>query len=460
MKNMDYKKNLILKDKNLYKSIIILALPLFLSNLLKSVHSLVDMFFVSPLGDESIAAIVLTNPIISISYALAIGFMIAGAAIMSQAIGAKNIEKARKIAGQLLLLCLIAGVIFNVVVYVMAPWIVKSIGAEGETLKLAIDYVRIRSFEMIPQFAFFAFLASRQASGDTITPVIFDVISIVINIALTWYFVDVLEIGINGAAVGTVIGIASTMPLFIIMMFNDKKAEIHIKLKDVKLNIQEAKMVISLGIPSAISQAFQSLGFLIVNSMILSYGTATVSGFGVGNTVNSFVLMPAMGVGSSIATFVGQNIGAENPDRARKSVKAAMILTILIMVVGGAILLPLRDFLSEIFLKKGTESWEVANTYMFFLFTSLPLMAIFQVFMGTYQGAGYTRLSLILATTRLWIMRIPLILLFKDVIKLDSTGVMYAMVISNFGVALMGLLLYQIVRFDRRIIGKEEIKNG
>jgi putative MATE family efflux protein len=455
MINLDSKKNLILKDPNLYKSIIILALPIFLSNLLKSVHSFVDMYFVSPLGDDSIAAIVVTSPILSISQALAMGFMIAGAAIMSQALGAKNITKARKTSGQLLSLCLMCGVFFNVVLYLITPWVVKAIGAEGETLRLAIDYVRIRSFEMIPLFAFFAFLASRQASGDNVTPVIFDIFSIILNIVLTWYFVDVLKQGIRGAAIGTVIGVFSVMPIYMFMMFKDKKAEVVIEPKDLRFKLSEAKKIITLGIPSALSQAFQSLGFLIINSMILSYGTATVSGFGVGNTINNFVLMPALGVGGSIATFVGQNIGAENPQRAKQSVKTAMILSTIMMFVGGLILLPLRNYVGQIFLEPGTESWNVANQYMFFLFTSLPLMGILQVFMGAYQGAGYTRFSLILSTIRLWGLRIPLILLFRDIIKLDSVGIMYAMVISNYGADILGLILYKLVRFDRRIVTKE-----
>lgn len=455
MINLDSKKNLILKDPNLYKSIIILALPIFLSNLLKSVHSFVDMYFVSPLGDDSIAAIVVTSPILSISQALAMGFMIAGAAIMSQALGAKNITKARKTSGQLLSLCLMCGVFFNVVLYLITPWVVKAIGAEGETLRLAIDYVRIRSFEMIPLFAFFAFLASRQASGDNVTPVIFDIFSIILNIVLTWYFVDVLKQGIRGAAIGTVIGVFSVMPIYMFMMFKDKKAEVVIEPKDLHFKLSEAKKIITLGIPSALSQAFQSLGFLIINSMILSYGTATVSGFGVGNTINNFVLMPALGVGGSIATFVGQNIGAENPQRAKQSVKTAMILSTIMMFVGGLILLPLRNYVGQIFLEPGTESWNVANQYMFFLFTSLPLMGILQVFMGAYQGAGYTRFSLILSTIRLWGLRIPLILLFRDIIKLDSVGIMYAMVISNYGADILGLILYKLVRFDRRIVTKE-----
>jgi putative MATE family efflux protein len=456
MRNIENKKRLILENKNMYKSIIILALPIFLSNMLKSIHSFVDAFFVSPLGDYPFAAIIVTNPIISITQALAIGFMIAGGAIMSQSLGAKNVQKAKRTAGQLLTLCIICGIIFNIILYTMAPMVTKAIGAEGETLRLGIQYVRIRSFEMIPLFAFYAFLASRQASGDTITPVIFDVVAILTNILLTGYFVKVLGQGLAGAAIATVIANYIIMPVFLWMMFKDKKAEVTITLKEMKLTKVDTKQILSLGLPSALSQAFSSLGFLIINALILSYGAATVSGFGIGNSINNFVLMPAMGVGGSIATFVGQNIGAKNPKRAKESVKCAMILTLIIMIIGGAILLPIRRQVGMIFPGRSAESLEVGVEYMFFLFTSLPLMAIFQVFMGAYQGAGYTIFSLLLASFRLWGMRIPLVFMYRDGFNLDSTCIMYAMVISNFGAAILGLILYKFVKFDKRIVLREE----
>lgn len=450
MKTID-KKDLILKNPNLFKSIVILALPIFFSNLLKSIHSFVDMYFVSPIGDQAITAITITNPIISISYALGTGFMIAGVAIMSQALGAGNKEKANRTCGQLFLMSSIVAIIFNVLLFASTPLIVKAIGATGETYSLAVTYVRIRSFELLPIFTFFTFLASRQASGDTITPVIFDIIAIIGNVILTWLFVDVLDLGLRGAAIGTIIGNIMIMPAYLFMLFKDKKADISISIKDIKFNQREANQILRLGLPSAASQAFTSLGFLIVNALVLSYGEPTVAGFGVGNIINSFILMPAMGVGGSVTTFVGQNIGANNPKRAQASVRSALIITLIIMIVGASILLPLRKVLGNIFLDPGKESYDIAIEYMVFLFTSLPLMAIYQVFIGSYQGAGYTKYSLILATVRLWGLRIPLIYLFRDAFKLDSTSVMYAMVISNFGACLLGLLLYRLIRFDRKI---------
>lgn len=451
------KSYLILEEKNLLKAIVILAIPMFLSNLLKSIHSFVDLYFVSPLGDSAIASIAVTNPIIQIALSLAGGFMVAGIAIMSQAIGAKKPEFARKIAGNVLILCIIAGVIFNVLIYFLTPWLVTDVlKASADTKDFAIQYVQVRSFELVPLFTFFAFLASRQSSGDTKTPFIFNIVSVGLNVVLTWYLVRVLDGGVRGAALATLIANAVIMPFYIIMMFKDKK-EVYITKEDIGLKSNLVWMIIKLGLPSALAQAFTSLGFLLINTWILSYGDATTAAFSTGNNINSIILFPAMGIGQVVATFVGQNIGAENSNRAKETIKVAMRFTIIFMAIGGLVLLPLSRPLGSIFLKN-PESLSLSVEYMFFLFTSLPLMAIFQVFMGAYQGAGHTMYSLILATLRLWAMRIPLVYLFTEVLHLDSSGLWYAMIISNVGATLVGIVLYTFCNFEKKINKEENLE--
>ena len=455
MRNVNNNKRfLILENKNLMMSIIIISLPIFLSNILKSVHSFVDMYFVSPFGDSATAAISFTHPIIQISLSLAMGLMVAASAIIAQSLGAGDKLKAKKVAGQVFTLNLILGFLFNIILYILTPFIVKAIGSTGETATLAVTYVRIRSFEMIPLFLFSSFLASRQASGDTITPVIFEVVSIIVNIALTWYLASHLQMGLRGAAIATLISHVVIMPVFIILMFKDKKADVYLDFKDLKLDKEEIKHIIKLAVPSSVASTFTSLGFLFINALILSYGDPVMSGFGIGNTINSFVLLPALGVGGSIATFVGQNIGANNPTRAKATVKTGMILTVSIMVIGGFTMILFRDNLSSIFLTKGTISHDIASIYMFYLAFSLPLMAMFQVLLGSYQGAGYTNYVFLLSSFRLWGMRLPLAYLYRDVFHIDSTGVMVAMVLSNFASVFLGFILYNKIRFDRTIMEK------
>lgn len=452
------KQKLILENKNLGLSILWLAIPIFLSNFMKSFNDLVDLYFITNLTspenvEAATTALNLPNPVITITYAVAGGFMTAGAAIIAQYLGAKQKESANKIAGQLLALCIIAGFFMGILLYVLTPTIMRLMGAEGLALEYMIDYIRIRSFEMIPLFAFFAFQASRTSSGDTLTPFLLNIIMIVANIALTYVAMKYFNLGIKGAAIGTVLGNLIIMPIFIFLMFKGSERHVRIGRKDVKIDTLEIKRIFNMSWPVSFSQALTSLGFIILNALILSYGPATVNAFGTGNRLNSLVLLPAMGIGSITATFVGQNIGAGNIDRAKKSVKAAMKLSVLMAIIGAIIIMPIREDLIKLFLKEDVQAdaLYLSVDYMFFLLTGLPLMSIFQVYMGTYQGSGETKFSLILSLLRLWALRIPLVLLFKNVFGLPPSSLWYAMTISNFGAAYIGVILYSKCNFESKV---------
>ena len=457
------KQKLILESPNLYRSIMVLALPIFLSNFMKAFNDLIDMYFASTLLDPAKegagrAAITIPGPVFMISAALAIGFMTAGAAMMAQYLGAKRKENARRVAGQLLLLCSLIGLLMNIVVFLIAPPLVRAMGAEGQTMEYMIQYLRIRSFEMAPLFAFFAFQATRTASGDTVTPFILNLVMIFTNILSTYIFMKFLDLEVAGAAYGTLLGNVIIAPVFLFLMFKKNARHIHISFKNLRIDHDLINRLFKLSWPAAVGQALTSIGFLILNTIIFSFGPAAVDAFQVGNKINSMILMPAMGVGSVTATFVGQNIGARNIPRARQSVRSAMILTVVIAIIGCLAILPIRELIIKIFLEDTPESLELSVEYMFFILTGLPLMSIFQVFMGTYQGSGETMYSLILASARLWLIRIPLVALFKNVLELPSSTIWYAMIVSNFAAVYLGTILYTRCRFQPRV--KLEAREG
>lgn len=460
------KQKLILESPNLYKSIMILALPIFLSNFMKAFNDLIDMYFASTLLNPALesdgrAAITIPGPVFQIASALAIGFMTAGAAMMAQYLGAKRKENAREVSGQLLLLCFLTGLFMNVAVFLITPWLVKVMGVEGQAYIYMVEYLRIRSFEMVPLFAFFAFQATRTASGDTVTPFILNVIMILTNILSTYIFMKYLSMEVAGSAYGTLLGNVIIVPIFLFLMFKKSERHINITFKNLRIERDLFFRLFRMSWPAAVAQALTSTGFLILNTVIYAYGSATVDAFQVGNKINSMILMPAMGVGSVTATFVGQNIGARNIERAKKSVRTAMILTNVIAVVGCAAILPIREQIIKIFLEDTPESLALSVEYMFFILTGLPLMSIFQVLMGTYQGSGETMFSLILASARLWLIRIPLVVLFKDVLKLPSSTIWYAMIISNFASVYLGTVLYTLCKFRPRVkLDQQEIGEG
>ena len=455
------KQHLILHDKNIIKGILLLAIPVMLNNVVKALHDIVDTFLVSKMTapeeaiSAQISAIGFVNPIVSICQALAIGMMTAGAALMSQYIGGKKDEKARKVSGQLLLICIVIGIVFNIALYLLSPSILSMMNAKGELFKYSLTYIRIRSFEMIGLFIFYAYQATRQSQGDTVTPVIINVISVVLNIILTTILIYGFKMDISGAALGTVI--SNVIIIFPCIIHMAKSEMLTLKLDSLTPNLYYIKKVFKLGLPAAISQAFTSFGFLIINSVtsdlqngLGNVGYSILAPISIGGRINSILLLPVMGIGTVLATFVGQNVGARNKDRAKKAFISSIILSLILTIVGGMIIYPFREAIIKVFLSNPKEI-DICMLYINYLIFGLPLMGIFQCYIGCYQGAGRTDLVLTLSTIRLWVLRIPVLLLMVYLLKFNYQAVWLCMVISNFGATILGLILYQLVDYEPRI---------
>lgn len=230
------KNYLLLKEKKLYQAFLYLALPVMAANLLKSVHDLVDTYFIGQL-ENSVAAqagIAITWPLLDIFLSLSTGLAIAGVAIISQFLGAKDNESAREYSGLLFILSIGIGLVVNVLLFLFSPLVLHSMGAKEGVYDSGLIYLQVRSFEMVFLFLFTAFQSMRQARGDTVTPVILSVISILINIVLTALFTSVLNMGVFGAAIGTLIGQAAIAPAILFMMFR-KSDELSIRKEHLRI---------------------------------------------------------------------------------------------------------------------------------------------------------------------------------------------------------------------------------
>lgn len=464
------KTEMMLKSKHIMWNIFLLAIPIMLSNFLKSIHDVVDLYYVGEIVlpgvepevaskslEAMFSAINVTTPIINVCQALAMGFMVAGSALMSQYLGAGKTDSAKKVSAQLLLMCFTVGVISNILLFFFAPNILNLMGAKDEIFKYSVIYVRYRAFELIGLFVFYAFQATRQSSGDTVTPVILNVISIILNIIFSGVFILGFKMDISGAALGTVIAnMLIIAPCIILLMF-DKKSVIRLSIKDLVPNFKEIFRIFRVGLPAALSQAFTSLAFLLINSLMLGFETHIVAGISGGNKINSLLLFPAMAVGSVLATFVGQNVGVGNRKRAQACVINAAGLSLIITGIGSVLLYFFSRPMVQFVLRNTPDAVDPCMRYMYFLVVGLPLMGLFQVFIGTFQGAGKTGLGLLLSSIRLWVLRIPVIWFMINILKRGESSVWYAMIISNFGAAIIGLILYLFLDFKPVVKNKKSL---
>ena len=450
MTKEEKKRHLILEDKNIYKGLIILALPIMLNNFIKTIQSVIDMYFVSDIPDyatQAISAISLTFPVNFTFISLGIGLSAAGTALMSQLIGANKKEDAKQYAGNLLLIALIVGILLNIFSYFMSPTIMKLMGTEGYVLEHSSKYLRIRSFELPFVFMFYAFVAIRQSSGDTVTAVLYGIITVIINIVLSPILITNYGLGVSGAAYATMAANVVIVPAMIYLLFFAKTG-ITVSFKYLKAKSEVMHDIIHRALPASIGQSITAIGFIIMNAMIVTYSDQTVAAFSVGNRINSLILMPVMATGGILATYIGQNIGANQPQRARQAFKSALIFTISIMLVGAPIIMYFRAPLINIFLEDDPVAAKQAYTYMFYILTGLPMMAVFQTFLGTFNGSGNTRYTFVISVTRLWLLRIPLILIFSNFTNLDQLGIWIAMLLSNVLVSIPGYIMYKKIDFE------------
>lgn len=452
---LDKKTEIILYRDPIWKGLIYLSFPVFLVNILKTLHDIVDGIFLgmvegttdagTSLATSMQSAVALTWPIFFIFISFGMGLSVAGNALIGQYVGKGDYETAKKYSNNTVFIALFLGVVFTIVAFSLAPYILKLMGAEGSDLTFAITYLRIRSFELPILFLIFAFEAVRRATGDTVTPVIVNAIGIVLNIILTPLLVLTFNLGVTGAALSTVLAHVTILPAVIFFLLKSKKS-LTVNFNIKQLNKTIVKDIFDIGIPASAGQSIQAVGFVILNSLIYAYGTNVSAAFFIGNRISSLVMFPVSAVSSIVAIYIAQNVGAENVPRAKKSVRQGIIMSVLMMVIGISILLPLSEFIVNLF-SNDKDTIDFAKTYVFWIGIGLPLMALFQVYLSAFQGSGETKKSFVLAITRLWVLRLPLILLANKYTDLGPMGIWYAMLISNILAALVGAYLYSKVKF-------------
>lgn len=451
------KRQLILNG-NMSKVILTLSLPIMLNNLIQTIYNLTDTYFVSELGSTELNAVGFVWPIIFFMMSLGIGVSIAGTAMISQYTGSNDLIKSKKVAGQLVSFSLLLSIILGVIGAIFAESIVKLMGADGDLLVNSTKFLRIIFLGMPTMFAFFAFNSIKQGQGDTVTPMIYGALSVSLNILLDPLFIFKFNLGVSGAALATVIARGLFVFIAIYTLFKNNNG-IKLSINDLKLDKKLLLKIIKIGLPSSIGQSTTALGFMVLNVFVKSFGGTTLTAFIIGNRINSLILMPAMGIGSALATIVGQNIGADNTKRAKEAVKTSIILTSIFLVIGGSIIFMLSDSIISIFNKDSdplirAEILKQGTYYLKLISASIPLMGIFQAFIGTFQGSGHTFMAMTIMTGRLWGLRIPLILFLKSFTNLGSSSVWYSMVSSNAIICIIGYLMYKSGKWEKKVIKK------
>ncbi len=335
------KKNINLVQGNILKSLILLSLPIMLSNFMGTLYNLVDTYWLGKIASgakEAVAVTGMTFPLTFFIMSFAAGFTVAGTAIVSKFKGMNDIGKIKIAIGQFVPILLVFAVVLIIITETMIPTFLRLLQTPPEIFGDAHTYITYILYGMIAMMFFMIYQSITTAFGDSVTPMIVQVITVVLNLILDpllifglWIFP---EMGVKGAAIATVISrvLASIIALIIFM---NKYHDLIPSLSDMIPKKSVLANIFQIGLPASIGQSTTSLGFLLVQGLVNSFGTTVISANSIGNRMIGIFMLPAMGISNALSSFVGQNLGAKEEERAVKSVHYAMLLVMTIMTLGS-----------------------------------------------------------------------------------------------------------------------------
>ncbi|HCX62263.1 MATE family efflux transporter [Sedimentibacter sp.] len=453
---MAQNKSELIQKGDMYKVLLTLSIPIMINSIIQTLYNLVDGIWVSKISSVHFAATSFVWPINFLFVALGIGLSVAGTSLLSQLLGADKYKEARKYSSQLMAASLILSIAFTLLGVILSPYIIKLMGGEGYFANLANTYLRISFLDLPFMFLFFNINSMMNAQGNTVTPTILSAISALINVVLDPVLIFTFNMGIAGAAWATVISrIVLTLSGFIIVFKEGNNLKPDFRGFKADKNILQE--IVRVGLPASIGQAGASTGFMFLNGFIVSYGTATMAAFGMVNRITSLVMQPAMGVGAALTAVVGQNLGAGRLDRATESFIKSSKIALLIGVIGGVMIFIFNKPIVNFFIQSKDEPEVIIQSinYMKYVAFSMPLMGMFSVFQGIFQGSGNTKYSMYMEIGRLWVVRLPMILIFKNYTAFGPTGIWFSMSVSNLIVCIYGLFVYKTIGWKRKELFEE-----
>ena len=456
------------------KTLLVLAGPLIVNNLVQVVYNITDTFWLGKLGREALSAPGTVWPIIGTLMALGMGFATAGFAFVGQYIGAEKYEKANRSAGALYSLMLLFSTATAVISLAVLPYALHFMKVTPNVYPYAKAYAQV-VFAGVPlSFAFMAFSALMRASGDTKTPVKISMLTVGMNIVLDPIFIFFLGLGVEGAAIATLLSNGAGA-IIGARILTSGKASLHLTRETLKPDFEFYGRIFHIGLPSAVGQSANSFGFVVLTRVIYGYGDVVYAAYTITTRLVNFITSIARGVSMAIGTMIAQNVGAENYERAKKIAERAMVINFLIASSAIIIVGLFRVPIFRVFLDDPAVIAQSEYVLKYFLISVPFFNGIFVVVTRTFSSAGHTKKSMILSMLRLWGLRIPLSYVFgyvpaimlsltvlghevsiriplAELFGMSSKGVFFGMGMSNFLAALVAFLWFMRGSWMKRII--------
>jgi putative MATE family efflux protein len=422
------------------KAVFLLAIPMILELSLESVFAVVDMFFVSKLGQNAIATVGLTESVITIVYSIAIGLSTAATAIVARRTGEKDPDAAAHAGAQSLIVAMIATLVLSIPGVIFADDILHLMGASDDVVRDGAIFTRIMLGGSMAIILLFLINGIFRGAGDAAMAMKSLWIASIINIILCPIAIHFW--GLKGAAIATVIG-RSTGVLYQCYHLFKGVGIVKFHTRHFKFDLPIIKSIVNIGWPATFQFIIASGSWIVLARLVAETGGTTASaGYQIAIRNVVFFILPAWGLSNAAATLVGQNLGAKHPERADQSVmltaKYNAIFMSFVMLLFLFFSNPIIRFFTndEAVVAYGARALQIiGSAYVFY--------GIGMVMTQALNGAGDTKTPTIINFVCFWLFQIPLAYFLAEGLDLKTTGAFIAIPVAETCIALVAWYFFR-----------------
>lgn len=427
------------------KAIFLLAVPMILEMIMESLFALVDILFVAQVSVSAVATVGLTESVMMIIFSIAVGMSMATTAIVARRVGEKNYKKATDAAFQAILLAVMAGTVLGIAGFFGAENILRMMGGEEKMIEEGIGYTKIMYAGNLSVLLLFLMNAIFRGAGNPAIAMkslwLANGLNIILDPILIFGLGPIPAMGVQGAAIATTIG-RSIGVMYQVWHMLDGSSIIHLTKENIVIRAKTVFEMIKLSLGGIGQFLIESVSWIFLVRIMASFGEEAVAGYTLAFRIIVFTLLPSWGMSNAASTLVGQNLGAQQPERAETSVWRTAKYNAIFLVAISVIFF----FFSEAILAQIGQPEAVSKIAI----SALEIICLGYIFFSygmvigqAFNGAGDTFTPMLISTIVFIVIQIPLAYWLAIGLDLKSEGVFISIAVCHSLYAITAMTIFR-----------------
>lgn len=436
------------------RAIFLLAVPMVIEMLMESLFAVVDIFWVARLGADAVATVGLVEALMTLVYAVAMGLGLSATAMVARRVGEKDRDGAAYSGVQAIGLGVLAGIVLGIPGWILAPRLLRMMGAPPEILAVGTGYARLAMGGCVVVLLLFLNNAVFRGAGDAAIAMrvlwISNSINLVLDPCLIFGWGPFPQLGVTGAAVSTLTGRGIGV-LYQFYRLSKGGEHIRILARHVRLNVDVMLRLIRVSLTGILQFAIPHVAWIGLIRIVSTFGSAALASYTISIRIIIFFILPAWGLSGAAATLVGQNLGANQPERAEQSVWKTGLYNMIFLGVEGVLLIIFADPVIRLF-TNDPAIVPLGISCLRILSLGNVGYAYGMVMLQAFNGAGDTTTPTIVNFFGFLLFEVPLAYGLAVVLGWRSNGVSWAIFIAESCIAVVSILLFRRGRWKAQKI--------